>query len=220
MDAIYEVVRQNPDYFAWIFGIVNVLWAAFLYFNKRRHDRELETLRHSLNLDLEKRKRMYEMKAAQFEKYFRLADEFGKKHHVDLPKKLQPIFDDYMSSYLSAEGKGDKKASTEAIVKLGSQIGKIMSEGASEYFSLKAETNSLKLIASDALAEIFGSVQRGYETAFQLANEFMSRFVELTQSNDQSTMQKYQSEMEAAAKDIEIQLQSLMQQMRRELNEI
>src|SRR5438034_1065004 len=131
MEAIYDIVRQSPEYFAWSFGITNVLWAAFLYFNKKRHDRELEQLRHSLNLDLEKRKRMYEMKAAQFEKYFRMADEFGKKHQADLPLKLQPIFDEYMNSYISAEDKGDKAASTTAITKFSSQIGEIMNGGTS-----------------------------------------------------------------------------------------
>lgn len=220
MDSIYEVVRQNPDYFFWIFGIVNVLWAAFLYFNKKQHDRALETLRHSLNLDLEKRKRMYEMKAAQFEKYFRMADDFGKKHRVDLPNKLLPILDEYMNGYLSAEEKGDKAASTAAIAKFSSQIARIVNDGMSEYLSLKAETNSLKLIASDALAAIFDNVQKAYEGAFQLTSEFMNRFLELTLSNDQSTIQKYQSQMAAQANETENQLRNLMQQMRSELNEI
>lgn len=220
MEAIYEAVRQYPDYFAWAFGIVNALWATFLYFNKKSHDRALENLKHSLNLDLEKRKRMYEMKATQFEKYFRMADEFRKKHQADLPQKLQPIFNEYMNSYLSAEEKGDKAASTTAITKFSSKIAEIMNDGTSEYLSLKAETNSLKLIASEALAAIFDNVQKEYEKAFQLANEFMSQFVELVLSNNQSKIQKYQNEMAIQAKAIEGQLHNLMQQMRRELNEI
>jgi len=220
METIYETVRQNPVYVAWIFGIVNALWVVFLYFNKKRHEKELENLKHTFNLDLEKRKKMYEMKSAQFEKYFRMTDEFAKKHQVDLPLTLQPIFAEYMNNYLTAQEKGDKAASTIAITKFGSQISKIMSDSTNEYRALIAETNSLKLIASDALAAIFDNVQEAYEKAFQLMNEFMNRLVELMISNDQSTLQKYQSEMAAQAKEIENQLRNLMQQMRNELKEI
>ncbi len=39
MSIIYELIQQNPKYFAWVFGVINALWAGFIFFNKKRHDR-------------------------------------------------------------------------------------------------------------------------------------------------------------------------------------
>lgn len=58
LEVIYEAIKARPDYFAWAFGLVNILWGGFVYFNKKRHERELVSLKasieHSHNLDLEK----------------------------------------------------------------------------------------------------------------------------------------------------------------------
>ncbi len=220
MKTLYDIISNNPDYFAWVFGLVNFLWVAFLYFNKKKHDRELETLKHSLNLDLEKRKKIYEMKATQFEKYFRMADDFGKKQQVDLPKRFQPIFDECLRNYLKAEQEGNQEASRGVIAHFSSQIGSIMNEGMEEYLSLKFETNSLKLIASERLASIFAQLKALYEKAFKTSNDFMTKLVELIVSNNQQQIQTYQKLMEEQADAIKEQLSNLMNQMRLELKEI
>ena len=220
MKTLYGIISNNPDYFVWVFGIVNFFWAAFLYFNKKRHDRELETLKHSLNLDLEKRKKIYEMKSTQFEKYFRMADDFGKKQQVDLPKRLQPIFDAYLRNYLKAEQEGNQETSRGVITHFSSQIGSLINEGMEEYLSLKSETNSLKLIASEQLALIFSQLEDLYEKAFKTSNEFMTKFVELMVSNNQQQLQNYQKLIEEQSTAIKKQLSELMNQMRLEIKEI
>lgn len=59
MELIFEYIQKQPEYFAWIFAIVNVLWGVFLYFNKKRHTEEVEKLKQSLNLDLKREKYNY-----------------------------------------------------------------------------------------------------------------------------------------------------------------
>ncbi|MBW2558836.1 MAG: hypothetical protein JRD69_08415 [Deltaproteobacteria bacterium] len=53
MEIIYELIQKNPKYFAWAFGLVNVLWGMFIYFNKQSHDKKMEKLKYSLRLKLE-----------------------------------------------------------------------------------------------------------------------------------------------------------------------
>ena len=48
MQDIYELIQENPKFYAWVFGIVNLLWVAFAYFNKQRHERNLKQLEQDL----------------------------------------------------------------------------------------------------------------------------------------------------------------------------
>ncbi|MCI5132841.1 MAG: hypothetical protein D3904_15320 [Candidatus Electrothrix sp. EH2] len=50
MESIYNIVKANPEFFTWAFGIVNFLWCAFLYFNKKSHDKEIEKLKYRLKI--------------------------------------------------------------------------------------------------------------------------------------------------------------------------
>jgi len=52
METIYGIIQANPEYFAWGFGLVNLLWAGFVYFNKQTHDKKMAQLKHSLSLKL------------------------------------------------------------------------------------------------------------------------------------------------------------------------
>ncbi|MBT0027215.1 hypothetical protein J4H29_21070 [Vibrio alginolyticus] len=88
MESVYNVIQENPDYFAWVFGVVNVLWGLFVYFNKQSHDKALESLKHGLSLEAERRKKVFELKATQYEAYVSNLDAFGKKYQVDLPAKM------------------------------------------------------------------------------------------------------------------------------------
>jgi len=39
MEIIYTLIQENPQFYAWAFGVINILWGVFLYFNKN-HTRE------------------------------------------------------------------------------------------------------------------------------------------------------------------------------------
>ena len=62
MEEIFTVISEKPEYFAWTFGLVNALWMGFVYFNKKRHEKELIGVKQSFDLDLERRKKVFEMK--------------------------------------------------------------------------------------------------------------------------------------------------------------
>lgn len=73
METFYTIIRSNPEYFVWAFGIVNVLWSAFVFFNKQSHQKELAKMAHSHSLELERKKKVFQIKADEFQKYSALS---------------------------------------------------------------------------------------------------------------------------------------------------
>src|SRR5258706_6231146 len=113
MEMVFEFISSNPGYFAWVFGIVNALWIAFLYFNKKQHEHELIRVQQSFDLDLERRKKVFEMKASQYESYFKHIDTLHNKHQTDYQDIFVPIMNEFMFDYLSASRTGDKHRETQ-----------------------------------------------------------------------------------------------------------
>lgn len=224
LEVIYAAIKARPDYFAWAFGLVNVLWGGFLYFNKKCHERGLvslkATIEHSHNLDLEKRRRLYEMKATQFERYFRMVDDFGKKHQVDMPRRMQPMINEYFSSYLEAQQVGDAEASRTSIISFSGKVNSLLAEGYEDYMTIQAETHSLKLIATEQLAEIFDQLEAKYAEGFKLSQNFMNEIVELIVRGDDNRMQEYQKVLQEQGAATKATAEALMRQMRTELQEI
>lgn len=79
-------------------------------------------LRSDLSLEAERRKRVFELKANQYETYVANLDAFGRKHQVDLPARMRPIFDKYLNDYLAATESGDKQQEHQVITWFSSQV--------------------------------------------------------------------------------------------------
>lgn len=50
MESIYDLIQQNPELYAWAFGLVNTLWIVFIYFNRQSHERSIERLKNSFQV--------------------------------------------------------------------------------------------------------------------------------------------------------------------------
>ncbi|MUK39684.1 hypothetical protein GNP82_19305 [Aliivibrio fischeri] len=220
METIYNVIQENPDYFAWVFGIVNVLWGLFVYFNKQSHDKALATLKHELTLDADRRKKVFELKVTQYEAYVENLDRFGKKHKVDMPAQMQPVFDRYFNDYLAATQSGDKDKEREVITWFSSQISSLMQEGLSDVLKLQSESNRLKLTATDEMIETFTKLEELTKSSMDKANEFMGNFTEIVFAQNNELSEQYQAELKVLGDQTQHTAQKLMQQMRAELNEI
>ncbi|ABG39202.1 conserved hypothetical protein [Paraglaciecola sp. T6c] len=217
MESVYLYIQQNPDYFAWIFCVLNVLWAGYVYFNKQRHDKNLKELQHSLNLDLERRKKIFELKISHYERYVKMLDEFGRKYQSELFNRMQPIFARYMAEMLDCETEVEKSA---ALSQFSMQVMELMSESMREYAILKSESKSLKLTASAALIKTFEELESLVEHSIESAKEFINQFPVLIMSNNQTDMQTKQGILNGQGQDIQLKSKELEQQMRIELNEI
>ena len=220
MEKILNFISEKPELIAWAFGIINALWAAFLYFNKKRHEKELIGVKQSLDLDLERRKKVFEMKAAQYESYFRHIDAIHNKHHTDYQEILVPILNEFMSSYLIASEKNDNEAATQATVQLSEKITKITQDGFQELRVIESETNSLRLTASDKVATLLDEIKELYDQLFTISGKMMSDLVKITICNDQELAAQNQAELARVGDLPKQKAVELREQMRQDLKDI
>jgi hypothetical protein len=220
MEEIFKIISEKPEYAVWAFGFINALWVAFLYFNKKRHEKELIEVKQSFDLDLERRKKVFEMKAAQYESYFRHIDAVHNKHQTDYQDVFTPIMNEFMSSYLEACDKNDKEAATQATIRFSEKISKITRDGFQELGVIESETNSLRLTASDEVAALLGEIKDLYGQLFAISGKLMSDLVQITINNDQELAAQNQAELMRVGNLAKQKAAELREQMRKDLKQI
>jgi len=220
MQEIYEIIQKDPEFYAWVFALVNVAWALFVYFNKQRHERELKHLEQDLRFNADRRLKLFDLKAAQYSQYVTDLDSFGKKNQFEMPNRMQPIFDKYMQDYLAATDAEDKKKEREVIGWFGSQISSLMQEGYQDIMKLKYESNRLKLIATDEMLETFDNIEELNQVLLDLTNEFMQNFTEIVINQQNERTEAFQSKAAELGNQIQEHSKKLLSQMRQEIIEI
>ncbi len=220
MEEIFKVISEKPDYFAWAFGLVNVLWLGFAFFNKKRHEKELIKVKQSFDLDLERRKKVFEMKASQYEAYFRHIDAIHNRHQTDYQDVFMPIINDFMSSYLEASSREDKAAETAATIKFSEKISKLARDGMQELGVIESETNSLRLTASDEVAKLLDEIKTIYSALFDASGKMMSDLVQITINNDQDLANRNQAQLQELGELAKTKSTQLREQMRNDLKQI
>lgn len=220
MEEIFKFISEKPEYTAWVFGIVNALWIAFLYFNKKRHEKELIAVKQSFDLDLERRKKVFEMKASQYEAYFRHVDAIHNKHQTDYQDIFTPIMNEFMSSYLEASDKNNEEEATKATIRFSEKISKITRDGFQELGVIESETNSLRLTSSDEVAILLDEIKELYNQLFTLSGKMMSDLVQIAINNDQALAEKNQKDMILVGEQVKQKSAQLREQMRNDLKQI
>ncbi len=217
---IFGIIQREPEYFAWVFALVNVLWGFFVYFHQKRHSKEIEALKQTLNLDLERRRKVFEMKATQYETYFNNIDAFQRKHQNDYQEIFVPIFNEYIRRSLEANKGSNTSVSTSATTWFSQEIQKITLDGFQERQALELQTNSLKLTASDEVAVLLDELKQLYNQIFRLSGEHMNRLVEITVNKDQNAFDQMRSELAELGGRIKTKSQNLREEMRKDLQKI
>lgn len=220
MQFIYELIQENPKFYAWTFGVVNALWLLFAYFNKQRHERDLKRLEQDLRYKADRRLKIFDLKASEYAKYVTDLDSFGKKNQIEMPERLQPIFDEYLQNYLAATEAEDKEQERRVIGWFSSQISALMQEGLKDVLKLKSESNRLKLIATEDMLQTFDRLEKLTQESMDCTNEYMKNFTEifLHQQNDKTDA--FQQKAAELASQIELESKNLLNQMRSELSDI
>jgi hypothetical protein len=220
MQEIYELIQENPKFYAWAFGIVNLLWVAFAYFNKQRHERNLKQLEQDLRYKADRRLKIFDLKASEYAKYVTDLDSFGEKNQIEMPERMQPIFDEYLQNYLAATEACDKEKERQVIGWFSSQISALMQEGLKEVLKLKRESNRLKLIATDEMLQTFDKLEQLTQESMDCTNEYMKKFTEIVFHQQHDKTEVFQKKAAELATEIQVQSKALMTQMRRELSDI
>lgn len=220
MQSIYELIQENPEFYAWVFGIVNLLWVLFAYFNKQRHERNLKQLEQDLRYRADRRLKIFDLKASEYAKYVTDLDSFGKKNQIEMPERMQPIFDEYLQNYLAATESGDKDRERQVIGWLSSQISALMQEGLKDVLKLKSESNRLKLIATDEMLQTFDMLERLTQESMDCTNEYMKNFTEIIFNQQNERTEAFQKQAAELATEIQAQSKALLNQMRSELSDL
>lgn len=220
MEEIFKVISEKPEYFAWAFGLVNALWLGFVYFNKKRHEKELIEVKQSFDLDLERRKKVFEMKASQYEAYFRHIDAIHNRHQTDYQDVFMPIMNEFMSSYLEASSRDDEAAATEATIEFSEKISKLTRDGMQEMGVIESETNSLRLTASDEVASLLDEIKTIYSALFEMSGKMMSDLVQITINDDQDLANRNQAQLQELGELAKEKSAELREQMRNDLKQI
>lgn len=220
MEEIFKVISEKPEYFAWAFGLINALWIGFVYFNKKRHEKELIGVKQSFDLDLERRKKVFEMKASQYEAYFRHIDAFHNRHQTDYQVVFMPIMNEFMSSYLEASSRDDEAAATAATIEFSEKISKISRDGMQELGVIESETNSLRLTASDEVAALLDEIKDIYSALFDASGKMMADLVKITINNDQELANSNMVKLQELGDIAKAKAAALRERMRNDLKQI
>ncbi|MBF1802732.1 hypothetical protein [Alloalcanivorax profundimaris] len=220
MQSIYELIQENPEFYAWVFGGVNLLWLLFSYFNKQRHERDLKQLEQDLRYKADRRLKIFDLKASEYAKYVTDLDSFGKKNQIEMPERLQPIFDEYLQNYLMATESGDEDRERQVIGWFGSQVSALMNEGLKDVLKLKSESNRLKLIATNEMLQTFDKLEQLTQESMDCTNEYMKNFTEIVLNQQHERTEAFQEKAAKLAAQIQDQSRALLDQMRSELSDI
>lgn len=220
MTQVFSLISEYPKLTALLFALVNALWVVFVYFNKKRHERNLIEVKQSLDLDLERRKKVFEMKASQYEAYFKHIDSIHNKYQTDYQNVFIPIMNEFMYSYLQASSKNDQEGTTRATIEFSEKILKITHDGFHELNIIESETNSLRLTACDEVVVLLDEIKNLYNQLFSISNKFISDLVKITINNDQELAESNQADLQRIGKKVKNKADILREQMRKDLKQI
>ncbi|MBL4830180.1 MAG: hypothetical protein JKY55_09905 [Aliivibrio sp.] len=224
MESIYNAIQENPEYFAWIFGLVNVLWGVFwggfVYFNKQTHEKNLKKVEQDLRYRADRRLKVFDLKAREYSKYVTELDAFGKKSQLELPERIQPLFNEYLKRFMDASESGNENEKREVVGWFSIQISACMQEVQKDVLKLKLESNRLKLIATDEMLITFQCIEKLTDQVTEHATNLMKNFIDIVINEENERAKEFHNEASQLGEAIQAQTDLLLKQMRNELSDI
>jgi uncharacterized protein YneF (UPF0154 family) len=207
----------------YILGILTV------YFNQRAKNKalladnaklieETEKIKKEHSLDIEKRKFQYESKKAQYFKYFNMLDDFSAKSTEDFMKDFPPIIAKFNEDFLNANGK--KELETKAIVDFSDHISKMTFKANENLIKIKQETNTIKVIANEEILKIFSTMESYYDESLNLSTKLMNALSKMIIMKDDSEVNEAKLKLEEIGQKMNSLKEKLIQEVRKDLNEI
>jgi hypothetical protein len=217
MTTIFELIQDNPGYFALILALTNAGWIVFAYFNSQAHQRALADQQHELDLDLERRKHIFELRLSQYENFLKKLDSFGKNYQSDLLSKMEPFTSEFLQVMLSSNTDQERNA---AIGQFSTNVMSMMNDASSEYHVLRSESQTLKLTASDTLVALMEELEVLLKDSMEYSSQFISDLPQLIIDGDSDTMGNKQRDLAEQGRLIQEKSALMQSQMRKELHEI
>ena len=179
---------------------------------------EKERISSEYKLDIEKRKYKYESKKEQYFKYFNLIDEFGKTSNNEIYENFLPVLDEFNNNYLGANG--NKKKELDAITEFSSKTNWLLSKSNENLFRLRAETNTIKLIANSEVLLLLNKIDNLYDLSLEKSSQMLKEMANNIVYNNQETIDFQKQEVELLGNNIKRLHAELLSEIRQELDEI
>lgn len=207
----------------YLLGILTV------YFNQRAKNKalltdnanlieETEKIKKEHSLDIEKRKFQYESKKAQYFKYFNMLDDFSAKSTEDFMKDFPPIIARFNEDLITANGQ--KELEAKAIASFTEHINKMTFKANENLIKIKQETNTIKVIANEEILKILSTMESFYDESLKLSTKLMNALSKKILMNDDSEVNEAKLKLEEIGNKTNILKEKLIQEVRKDLNEI
>lgn len=179
---------------------------------------EKERIVSDFKLEIEKRKYKYESKKEQYFKYFNLIDEFGKSGNDDYFENFSPIVESFSRSYLSANG--NKERELEALNNFSASLHPMILRSNENLVRLRAETKSVRLIASKEVRDYLEELDELYDTSFEKSSKMLREMANNMISDNQDLISEQNNELHILGDSIKKIHNKLVEEIRKELDEI
>ncbi len=220
MQLIIKIIQNNPEFISFLFIIINALWFIFVYFNKKKHERNLEILKNNLSLEKEKEKIIFEKRIEMYYHYYTLFENFSKKNVFDQTNNFLPIQDKFIKNISQAQLNNSTGEILELVKNFFGEISNLMSNIKDDYNRLNSETNKLRLISSDRIIELLNNLEITHIKLFELSNKIISIYPELFFREDNQSFTELKNQMKDLSIEVNNDAKKLLSKMRAELLEL
>ncbi|WP_294287988.1 hypothetical protein [uncultured Chryseobacterium sp.] len=181
------------------------------YFSK-----QLEELKRDHQLDLQKRKYLYESKTKVYSNFFLKVDNMNTEINIKSAEKMQVFISEYTKNLMRCSS---EKERVKATVIYQKKTQTLMMDASQALIQLKHETNEIRLHASDDVIEYLNFLEMGYSKLIEVSNQLLSMLPKLVLSNS-DLINTMQAPLFQQAALVETVKSELINQMRLELKQI
>lgn len=180
---------------------------------KHEYDQDLAKLKSELDFELDKKKRLYEGKLAQYKKYFALMDSYS----LDQRRALAEGFQEGIFKII-------ENPSTENTIEYIKKTLSLQNDISDKFLMFKNEMNGLRLEAGEPLLELIeryvSSLEKVQERTVSFLgwmNENATTFLAQPEAAQQKVQELMQGEASGEAKELMELQEKIFREMRREL---
>ncbi|MBG6130729.1 MULTISPECIES: hypothetical protein [unclassified Aquimarina] len=184
----------------------------------KRITEEKEKVSSKYQLDISKRKYKYEDKRTQYFKYFNLLDKLSAEGGKEALEDFVPAIGEFNNKFLIANG--DRTKELKATADFNDAVNKLMFKSSESLIKLKRETSTLKLIAGETVLNVLEELEIAYDMSLDRSSEMMKELSNNIILRKQYAMEAQQREVYEIGGKILMLQKKLIEEVRKELDEI
>ena len=230
-----ELIHAYLDEFGWspiITGILGVIiGVTSTYFNKRAEfkvlkennaslQKENEAIRSSYELEISKRKYLYEEKLRQYSNFFSLIDACSKEMNNRTQQQCIDAITRFYSRFLLAVDANDNVAESNAASKFQSELTQIIMDANDYLIKFRQQTNTIKLIASDEIVGFLEMFDSKMEESINFSTSCLQDIHSLILQCNVKQLEINQNRINTIGQEIVLIKNKIISLMRKELDQI